>query len=487
MVVCAISGLAPVHPVVSIKSGHVFEQSVIEKYVESTGKCPMTNESLDLSDLLKVQTTGLVTRTTTATSIPGMLTLFQNEWDSLMLECFALKQQLDTVRQELGRALYEHDAACRVIGRLIKERDDARQALAELQMQPSKSAGPVETPAVVPAAGVEPTGITAEVAGKFDATAKGLSKGRKKRAMLPGYVDAAGIAAYSAAATRPGTHPAGSVCIDAHPSEALVASGGEDGSIVISAAGEQLQTKASFKAGKKRLSAVRMHPTRELVLSSSEDGSARLNSTGGKLVHTFSVHQGSVTGCTLHATGDYAVTASSDRSWALVDLEAGSCVLRVNDNAASGYTCASFHPDGLILATGMDKVVRVWEVKSQTNAATFEGHSGAVSCLAFSENGYFLATGAADSTVRLWDLRKLSNFQTIQTAGPVSSLAFDYSGNFLTFGCTTDLSVYETKGWSKLVSFSDEGRAVTGVCVGPKASFLACGTSAGAVALYSAS
>jgi WD40 repeat protein len=72
-----------------------------------------------------------------------------------------------------------------------------------------------------------------------------------------------------------------------------------------------------------------------------------------------------------------------------------------------GYTCAAFHPDGLILGTGTtEKVVRIWDVKSQENVAKFEGHTAAITGMSFSENGYHLATCAADG-VKLWDLRKV--------------------------------------------------------------------------------
>lgn len=44
----------------------------------------------------------------------------------------------------------------------------------------------------------------------------------------------------------------------------------------------------------------------------------------------------------------------------------------------------------------------------------FPGHSGPITSIAFSENGYYLATAADDSSVKLWDLRKLKNFKTLQ-------------------------------------------------------------------------
>lgn len=110
---CAISGTVPEQPVVS-KTGLVFEKRLIDKYVQETNKCPITGEPMSQEDLLIVKSNKAVKpRTTPATSIPGLLSLFHDEWDALMLETHTLRQSLHSVRQELSHALYQNDAACR--------------------------------------------------------------------------------------------------------------------------------------------------------------------------------------------------------------------------------------------------------------------------------------------------------------------------------------------------------------------------------------
>jgi pre-mRNA-processing factor 19 len=130
---CAISGEAPKVPAASRKSGNVFEKHLIEAHIAEHHTDPVTGEDLEVEDLIELKSNSVVApRPPHLTSIPSLLTTFQNEWDAIVLETFTLKQQLAQTRQELSTALYQNDAAMRVIARLTTERDEARHALSSV-------------------------------------------------------------------------------------------------------------------------------------------------------------------------------------------------------------------------------------------------------------------------------------------------------------------------------------------------------------------
>ena len=89
--------------------------------------------------------------------MPALLATFQNEWDAIALETYELKKQLAQTRQELSTALYDYEGALRLLARLTKERDDARAALAKVQVgaQPAGGDGMEVDGAELPASIIE--------------------------------------------------------------------------------------------------------------------------------------------------------------------------------------------------------------------------------------------------------------------------------------------------------------------------------------------
>lgn len=461
------------------------------------GTDPITGDPLSVEDLIELKTTPVTKpRPPSATSIPAILKSLQDEWDAVMLHSFTLRQQLQATRQELSHALYQHDAACRVIARLTKEATAAREALATLKPQ----AGMVVPPPAAAAATVAPppagkeneaemqeeekeVGMTEEVLQKLQDKATELTTERRKRGKkapeeLTSVDD---IKQFNQIASHPGLHSAsvpGILSLDLQEGDTskCITGGADKTAIVFNKENEQVV--ATLKGHTKKVTSVLYHPYEEIGVTASADSTVRVWSIpNSSCAYTIKAHDAAVTGLSLHATGDYVLTCSSDQHWAFSDIQTGKILTKsISDASAShGLTCAQFHPDGLIFGTGTtDSVIKIWDLKERANVANFPGHSGPITAISFSENGYYLATSADDSVVKLWDLRKLKNFKTIalDERDEIKSLCFDKSGNYLAVA-GSNIQLYVAKQWSLLKTLTDHTGLVTSVKFGKNAAFLA--------------
>lgn len=486
--VCVLSGEVPEVPVISPASGSIFERRLIEKHLADHDTDPVNGKTLTVADLIEIQTGKAVKpRAVSATSIPSLIKTFQDEWDALMLETFKLRQHVETVRQELAHSLYQHDAACRVIARVTRERDQARQALATLQptVQGEEVTGmEVEGEAATAppaAAGATPAAteglLREDVHAKIVKANKLLSKNRKKRERPAELANPEDLAAFTQKNSFPGLHAASAGGISAlavHPSnDNLILTGGMDKNCVLFDRQAE-KVLATLTGHAKKVTGVIIHPTENVALSSSLDQTVRTWNTSTGAQSRSIPSNGAVTGISLHPTNEFAISSCSDNSWSFFDLETGTTIASMRDPGSRGLTATQFHPDGFIFGVGTDNgLVRIWDIKEQSNLASFEGHRGKVTAVSFSENGYYLATAAEDATVKLWDLRKLKNFKTISLdeGFEVTSLDFDNSGSYLAVG-GTNIQLYNTKSWDLLKTMSAHSSVVTGVRFGTLAKTL---------------
>jgi len=501
--VCALSNEIPDQAVLSPVSGYIYEKRLLLKYLNENGTDPMNNQALNPEQLIEVKTNPLLKpKPPSATSIPALLKSLQDEWDSVMLHSFTLRQQLQTARQELSHALYQHDAACRVIARLTKEVTAAREALATLK--PQVGSNTVSATTVVPQTmyaaetngdqvklPVE-EGISEEVAQKLQEKSSMLTqvrkqKGKKQPEDLATVDD---IKGYKCSGSHTGLHSASitgitSMDIKFHDCNRIVTGGNDKTAVVFNNSTEQIV--ATLKGHTKKVTQVAYHPEEDIVITGSADATIRIWSVlVAQQIQFLKIHDSTITGISLHPLGDYLLSCSTDEHWAFSDIRTGKMLIKVSSAASSSsdgdnmtgstvpLTCAKFHPDGLIFGTGTaDSVVKIWDLKTKSNLANFPGHTGPITCLSFSENGYYLATAAEDSVIKLWDLRKLKNFKTIEFDEKVEirDLVFDFSGSYL--ACAgTDVRVYQTKQWDLLKTFTDHTGIVTGVRFGANAKTL---------------
>ncbi|KAG6866882.1 hypothetical protein C0991_008819 [Blastosporella zonata] len=483
MFFCAISGEPPQEPVVSAKSGKVYERRLILKYITENGTDPVTGDKLDEADLIAIKASPetAAPRPPSHTSLPALLHAMQNEWDAIILEMYALKQQYNSTRQELSYALYSQDAASRVVARLIRERDAAREALANVQA--TMGIAPTEAAAddVEMAEGAAEDGLPAAVVASIDETHQALSAARKKRKAPPEYTTSAEVKTFTAKHTIPSLHSASptgitALAVSRHaPSQFLT--GGND-KIVQLYDRDTDKVLASLKGHTKKINHVALREQEgnsTLLISASADKTCKiwsLDSASQEYIprSTVRTHKGDLTGLAVHPTSTLLALCSADKTYSIHDLNTFSQVFR-SVPSDEAFTSMSIHPDGTLLALGTPaSTIQIYDIRTGAIAASLtppEGVPFTVHTLSFSENGYHLLSPNSLSSVAIWDLRKQKATQSISLGDDfkVNKVLYDTSAQFLGVAGNLGARVFAHKTWEELVRL-DEGGEVSDLVFG---------------------
>ncbi|KAK4154046.1 WD40-repeat-containing domain protein [Chaetomidium leptoderma] len=196
------------------------------------------------------------------------------------------------------------------------------------------------------------------------------------------------------------------------------------------------------------------------ALSASWDKTLRLwELSTGTTTRRFVGHTNDVLSVSFSADNRQIVSGSRDRSIKLWNT-LGDCKFSITDKGHTEWvSCVRFSPNPqnpVIVSSGWDKLVKVWELSSCKLQTDHIGHTGYINTVTISPDGSLCASGGKDGTTMLWDLNESKHLYSLNANDEIHALVFSPNRYWLCAATASSIIIFDLEKKSKVDELKPE-------------------------------
>lgn len=191
------------------------------------------------------------------------------------------------------------------------------------------------------------------------------------------------------------------------------------------------------------------------ALSASWDSELRLwDISTGKTTRRFVGHEKDVLSVAFSADNRQIVSGARDgtiRLWNTL----GECKFKISGESeghSEWVSCVRFSPSQsvpLIVSSGWDKLVKVWNLTNCKLRNNLIGHTGYLNTVCVSPDGSLAASGGKDNTAMLWDLNEGKRLYSLDAGEIINGLVFSPNRYWLCAATDEGIKIWDLE--SKIV------------------------------------
>ncbi len=234
---------------------------------------------------------------------------------------------------------------------------------------------------------------------------------------------------------------------------------------------------ARFRGHSSPVTCVAFAPRAAQAASASRDGTLHVwNTITRKASLSFGRPESPVLSVAFSPDGQQLLTGGEDRVVRVWDLRSGDRLSRCEGHTAA-VTAVAWFRDGRVASASLDQSVRVWDGATGRQLHCWEGHAGGARSVAVAPDGNLVLSGGHDRLLRLWDVQLGREAGGLPCPSRCGAVAFSADGALALAGENDGLvRLWDVKGRKELCCFSGHGREVTSVAFMPGSRYAASGS-----------